>query len=120
MAHTGVRRPPYESALVLIGWADSNWFYFDGWCLSRGIDLARLPFDRFLNLCHFALLTNYDTIVHMVDTEKYATATREIERAITQERPRAGRPPAWWRGDEDASQSGLLAARQLGFNPQVM
>lgn len=87
--------------------------------MSRGIDPLALPFDRFLNLVQYAIISNYDTVTFAVDAEKYAVHTRDLTLLLTKGKPAAGEPPAWWDGDDEASRSGLIAARQLGFRVDV-
>jgi len=60
------------------------------------------------------MISNYDTIVYMVDPQEYGARTREVSQALMKGTPKPGEPPVWWDGDEEASMSGLLAAQQLG------
>lgn len=82
--------------------------------MSRNVDPEALRFDRFLNLCHYAMISNYDTITYQVDPKEYGRHVRELSLELVKGVPKPDEPPVWWEGDEEASQSGLLAARQLG------
>ena len=57
-----------------------------------------------------------DTIVYMVEGADYEKATRDLSRFLTKGADKPGEPPTWWESDEEATQSGLAAARALGFD----
>jgi len=62
-----------------------------------------LSLSRFVNLVYFHL-------VEWMSPEK----RRELDRLLENQPVNPDAPPAWWRGDDDAAQSGLAVARALG------
>lgn len=76
-----------------------------------------LPLDDFMDLCHYLLLSNFDTIVFMASPELHAARVRELRYALLDiEGDRVEGAPSWWHGELEAAESGLAIARMLGLS----
>jgi hypothetical protein len=119
LAAGAVWAPPYPAVIALVDWVGRrrNWYEFDGWCVSRGIEPLRLPGARALNLIqHFitSRLTDEKEYRKLVDSLTGPLLTDERrQRAIAARDPSEPPMPSWW-DDDDADESNMLAARQLG------
>lgn len=81
--------------------------------MGRGVDLLALPLARFLNVIYHALLSR------LKHDDKNPSAPRDnfdkklsvpqwtLPGGVYVPEKTEGRPPAWWDGDEEASQSFL-------------
>lgn len=65
---------------------------------------------------HYAVVTNMDAVVYMVAPEEFNKEMKKVERLLTKGPDKPGEPPTWWEGDEEATMSGLAAARAFGFS----
>lgn len=112
----GLRGPPYRAVELILDGLARRWHDFDGWAISRGLNLAELPFVRLLNLgLHY--LTS--------------TGTPELRQALFEAYQPPPPPPVdgddaddewtpeWWPGDEEASMGNMVAAVALGMTPDV-
>lgn len=92
------------------------WHELEGECLSHGVDLRSLSYDRFLNVVYRAMIERLD-----YDSDQPERPRRELNQTLDVDawqlpgvRPRKPQvvevgQPSWWRGDEDASQSFLAS-----------
>jgi hypothetical protein len=51
----------------------------------------------------------------MVEPEKFNQEVAKLDTLLLKGAQKPGEPPPWWESDEEATQSGLRAARMLGF-----
>ena len=58
-------RPPYPTVARLYGIAAGNWAQIDGEAALRGVDLIRLPLDRFCNAVYAY------SVEHVEDREEF-------------------------------------------------
>jgi len=112
--HGAVQSAPYRAGLGIVNWVrkPGRWHELEGECLRNGVDLRALTFDRFLNVVYRAMI---DRLTY--DHEHPDKARTELDRLLEVETwavpgLRSTRydatiksdAPAWWHGDEDASQ----------------
>lgn len=113
-----VRSPPYRAGLGLVHWVrqPGRWHELEGECLSRGVDLRSLSYDRFLNVVYHAMLARlkYDhehperarqALDSTLSVAEWRVPGATWRPSVASTRP--ANAPAWWHGDEDASQSFL-------------
>jgi hypothetical protein len=94
VAHGGVDRFPYAAASRLFYLASRHWWQIDGACARQGVDPARLPPRRFLNLV-------YSIFIENLDEEKRSEFERVLFAPVPGSDP--DRPPSSWLADEAAS-----------------
>jgi hypothetical protein len=117
----GARAAPYAAARALIDWLREPgvWHELDGIWAGHGVDPLALRFDRFLNMI-------YAEMAQRVYDAKGNSHRAEVDAAFGVaawdtpfgSRYRIDRPdgaPAWWAGDEEASQ-GFLRAMGVGLS----
>lgn len=117
MAVRGVRPPPYEVGLSIVNWVrePGRWHELDGDYTGRNVNLRKLPFERFLNVIYFEMLRRLEN-----DPKNPSRPRRQLDQQLKvsswrtpggayRQRQRVPDAPAWWRGDEDASQTFLHA-----------
>lgn len=123
MAGGAVRAAPYTAAVELARWAGQPgiWHQLDGEYTGRGVDIRRLPFDRFLNLVYAEMLQR----LRVRDRQSPEDARKSLDLrlgvsawTVPGREPLTAEPvdpkaPWWWTGSEDASQSFL---RSMGVS----
>lgn len=84
--------------------------------MSRGVRLRDLELGDLLDLCHYAMKSQFGSIVYLASMDDEArNRQRELDLLLTEGRSKEPGAPLWWHDDDEASASGLLAASQFGF-----
>lgn len=116
MAVRAVRAAPYNAGLGLLNWVRQPgvWHQLDGEYVGRGVNLLRLPLDRFLNVVYSV---STDRLKH--DDKQPERPRREFDHSLgvrnwtvpggSRKRVVVEGAPSWWDGDEDASQQFLAS-----------
>ena len=94
-------RPPYETVVRIVAYAERYWAEIDGEAASRGTDYLSLPIDRFLNAVQWWVLQR------VKDPERFKA---ELERPV------AGQPVTKEELDADGT-SFMAFASAMGLKP---